>query len=249
MDRLTAQQVAEVLAAPCAAMEAARQATFQALPPGKRVLLPGLALLHAYEATHGIGCALSTLRPGPLPNVERDDAMLQIYRKIAGDTMTNDQTLIDQSLKLYKRRFSGGKAPSPSLRKWFSALSLVRREGLVFCPGGAERLVAVQTDELTVLRRCPDMDVSGLHVGDEVLTQGLEPGTLALKWFRARITGFTFRCLMPPIHIEFFASEDGDTLTSLPNPRDGVCRKKDVKPLPDGDVFETTKRSKAVDIL
>ena len=246
-ETLSPEQVAELLAAPCASTEAARLAAVQALPPGRRISLPGLALLHAFQATHGKGCALATLRPGALPNAERDDVMLQLYRKLAGDSISSDKHLVEKALHLQRRRAGGGSSPSPALRRYFASLSLVRRERLFDSPGGAEKLNVEVKDGLMALKRCPDMDVRGLHIGDVCLVQGLDPGSGNTQWFQARVTGFTFRCLMPPVHVEFVATQSGDSDPGLlPKPTDAVCRKKQLRPLPGAEVFEKARRSLTV---
>ena len=228
-DKLSPAQIRTLLAANVDAIEAARSAATQKLPPGKRLALPGLALLHAYEATHGKGCALSDLRPGPLPNEERDDCMLQLYRKLAGDSALDDRRLIDTSRKLHQRRFTGGARPSPAMRRTFGNLSLRPRESLGIV-GGAEKLGMDVNENLAVLKKCPEMDVSHVHVGDYLLVQGLSPDGSSTRWYRGRVLGFSFRCLFPPIHIRYVATEDGRTDAALlPAALEIYCRKRQTK--------------------
>ena len=334
IDGLSAEQVKDALAVSCTEMEAQRHAALAALLPGKRLALPGLAMLHAFQATHGKGCALSKLQPGPLPNKVREDVMLQLYRKISGDKITDDATLLDQAIKIYRRRVSGTRPPDgtlwrnvgpsrpeigveirnaalsaalqwkvtfssqelqalcvkrlhhnsfikagedyyealekPSLgmRNWFASLSFQKREPLSGS-GGAERLqIEVAENGLTVLRKCPDMDVDGLKVGMECWV--MDPAQFPLlevpramskedkRWYRGQITAINYRCMVtpsslvldtpPPISIRILATADGATDAALlPGQRDFVCRKKHLRPLREGDlVASSTPRRSAV---
>ena len=227
-DKLTVDQISHLLLARCTEMDARRSAALAAIPPPKQVLLPALALLHAYEATHGAGCALAKLRVGPLPKEERSYAMLQLYRKITGDQVTGDQALINRAILLHRRRFCGGDNPSPNMRRTFATWSLVERQSLSRV-GGAETMNLGPTDNAWSLLKDPGMNVRGLNVGDTLLSRAYAPDNTE-RWFQAYIVGFSFRCGNPPILIKFFATEKGEQAQDLlPKPLEVAVRKQQIK--------------------
>ena len=234
-DGLTARQVAELLERP-EAVVAERAAASTRMLRSERAAGSGLALLHAYEATHGAQCSLSALRKGPIPSETRDKAMLKIYRTLTGDNESTEQHLRTRARTLAKMRMGGGAKPSPSMRRLFQRSCVIEREELGRV-GGIEKLNVKLTDPSFDLGSCvllsknADMDVRGISVGDLLWVRAAGPPDGRAYWYKARVRGFIFRCHMPPILIEFLATESGDTNPEkLPNPRESACRKKQTRP-------------------
>ena len=243
-DSLSPEQVASLLedaSSPASKqLEAVRAKAMRQLPAHERVRMSGLALLHAYAATHGRGCALAALRKGPMPTQVRDHAMLRIYRGLTGDTDSSDQRLVTKSLELYRRRvscrgsgvLSGADRPSLGMRRSFAGMQLIERSVQSFHVGGAERLTMEHKEGRTLLTKSRDMDVKGLVIGSLLLVQGPDPDSGAQKWYRAKVRGLVFRCGLPPVLITYVATEAGDTNSALlPSPADSACFKHETRSL------------------
>ena len=232
-DGLSPSQVAELLSQPAAAASASRDA-IRSLPAKERTQMSAVALLHAYEATHGHKCALAQLRRGgPIGNDERDRVMIRLYCRLTGDHATSSQRLVEWSRVLYRRRVqaqvSGTLAkdnPSLGMRRFFGRLTLKERVALGHT-GGAERMdVELRVAEpppgfqnaskpVFVHKKTDAMNIRGLHVGDVYLLQGDAvlgcTRTIGTSWFQARITGFVCRVGLPPIMCDFLCTESGST--------------------------------------
>jgi hypothetical protein len=248
-DGLTVAQVAQLLATPAAELSSARKKTLDDLLPSQRAQLSALALLHAYEATHGKGCAFSQTRKGPLNTEERDLTMLKLYRRLTGDRVTTDQKLGAWARVLYQRRITArtsGKLasdnPSPAMRRFFGQLMLKESEALGHTSGGERMEPELRTVEakpgfkhpsppVFLFKKNPEMQIRGIAVNDVFLLEGdaVLGGPPGL-WFQAKVTGFVCRCGLPPILATFIATESGGTdRASLPPTLDVFCRKRQLK--------------------
>ena len=87
-------------------------------------------LLCCYEATHGLGCALSEVHKGPnIAHAVRERAMTSLFTRLIGASSGHAKSQPDDS-KLYAeavvihrraRAVSGSAAPSQSMRRWLLA--------------------------------------------------------------------------------------------------------------------------------
>ena len=74
-----------------------------AVSKSKRFLPTREVLWKAYEACYGKDCALSFVKKGMLPNVTREQCLLEIYRKLTGDEISEDGALLEEKQNILRR--------------------------------------------------------------------------------------------------------------------------------------------------
>ena len=236
LDGLTAEQMSELLHRPEETVRARTEA-LQLLQPRERELQgSATALLHAYEATHGMACVLKSLRKGPIPGDMRDRAMIHIYRTLTGDKTSSDSRLATKARIYARLRVGAGATPSAGLRRLFGKSVVMEKQELGRVSGVEKLQVGLTATHFdlgscVLLSRCPQMDVNNIATGDLLWVKAPGPPDGAARWYKAKVRGFSFRCLMPPILIEFLATDTGDTADHLlPKPKESACRKQMTKP-------------------
>jgi hypothetical protein len=80
-------------------------------------------LLCCFEATHGVGCALSEVHRGVLSHSLRETALVSLFVRLTGSQRRHpsaeSSAMYAEATMIHRRvRSSGARGPSPSLRRW-----------------------------------------------------------------------------------------------------------------------------------
>ena len=89
-----------------------------------------MLLWHAFDATHGPGCALQQVKHHTrycgaiMSKSVRMAAALELYRKLTGDLSTPSKLVMAEADAIAKKRQAGANTPSASMRRWLNELPL-----------------------------------------------------------------------------------------------------------------------------